>query len=120
MVVDELDALREKFDSCETLAFSDLSTQMILVTDSTSNLRREALDRLCAEAALLLGARGTASLGAHPSTCATIANPHAVRIFLRTSEEPNDALCCVCAPTVDVDAFLNEAKACLNRILSSD
>ena len=118
MVVDELDALREKYEGCSAIAFADLSTKMILVTDSGSNLRREALDALCAEAALLLGANGAPALGDQPSGKASVATTAQLRVFLRADQEPNDVLCCICGPKMDADAFVADACACLDRISS--
>jgi hypothetical protein len=116
MVVDELDKLRKSSTSCQTIAFADLSTQMILVTDTLSTLPREALDKLCKQAASLLGANGKVALGARPSRMALVANDTSVRLFLRASDEPNDVLCCVCTPSVDLDKFVADATGCLNRI----
>jgi len=116
MVVDELDALREKYQGCTALAFADLSTKMILVTDSGSNLRREALDALCAEAALLLGATGKPALADRPCDLASVASAAQFRVFLRAGQEPNDVLCCICGPGLDTDAFVADAHACLNNI----
>lgn len=120
MVVDELDSLRDTHAGCETLAFADLSTQMILVTDTNSRLPREALDALCAQAAKLLGSKGKVALGENPGTLALLANKSSVRVFLRASDEPNDVLCCVCAPNVDVDKLVADASECLQRISSGD
>lgn len=119
MVVDELDALRSKFDGCETIAFADLSTQMILVTDSGSDLRREALDALCSEATLTLGATGTPAIGTQISTVSIVAGKAVLRLFVRATQEPNEVLCCICTPKVDVGAFLADARSCLNRISGS-
>ena len=120
MVVDELDTLREQFDGCETLAFADLSTQMILVTNSGSSLRREALDNLCAEAALLLGTKGEVPLGHNTTNNAVVLNGRSVRIFVRNAAEPSDALCCICGPQTDIAGLAAAANACLNRILAND
>ena len=116
MVVDELDALRERYEDCTALAFADLSTKMILVADSGSNLRREALDALCAEAALLLGANGKPALADKSSDLASVVTSGQLRVFLRAEQEPNDVLCCVCGPMMDSDAFVADALACLNVI----
>ena len=116
MVVDELDALRDRFEGCTALAFADLSTKMILVTDSGSNLRREVLDALCAEAAFLLGANGTPALAEQPSDKASVTNPSQMRVFLRAEQEPNDVLCCICNSKLDADAFVADASASLDRI----
>jgi len=116
MVVDELDALRDTQDACRTIAFADLSTRMILVTDTASNLPREALDALCRQAATMLGTRSKVVLGVRPSQTALLANKSSVRVFLRSPDEPNDVLCCVCTPNVDLDKFIASASECLNRI----
>jgi len=118
MVVDELDALREKFDGCTALAFADLSTKMILVTDSSSNLRREVLDALCEEAALLLGSAEKPALGDRPSDMASVTSTSQLRVFLRAEHEPDDVLCCICGPKLDADRFVADACACLDRISS--
>jgi hypothetical protein len=91
---------------------------MILVTDTGSSLPREALDALCAEAALVLGLNNKVTLGTQPSQVALLAGKSSVRVFLRASDEPSDVLCCVCAPDVDVDKFIASATDCLDRISS--
>ena len=116
MVVSELDSLREDFEGCNMLAFADLSTQMILVTDSKTNLPREALDALCAEAALLLGDGKSPDMGTALRGRAVTTNGKEIRVFLRADNEPSDVLCCVCAATLDLGAFLDDAQTCLHRI----
>lgn len=118
MVVSELDALRNKFSGCRALAFADLSTKMILITDSDSNLRREALDALCGEAAVLFGTKGAPAFGDQQSNNASVTSPSAFRTFVRAANEPNDVLCCICDPDLDVAVFVAEARACVNRISS--
>ena len=116
MVVDELNAFREANPGCQLLAFADLSTNMILVTDSKTSHPREVLDALCDEAATLLGRRGKAALGEVPSNSAVWATQASLRVFLRAPDEPNDVLCCVCAPNVNVGKLMANATACLDRI----
>jgi hypothetical protein len=118
MVVNSLDALHDSYPGCETLAFADLSTQMILVTNSATTSRREVLDALCSEAALNLGAAGNVAIGTDPSITAIIAGQDQVRIFLRATKEPTDVLCCVFQPGVDIAGFLPAARACLEQISS--
>ena len=116
MASDELDALSSRFPGCDTLAFADLATKMVLVTNSSNTRSREALDRLCSEAALTLGEAGQPPLG--DATCGTAlhASRDSISIFLRAEHEPSDVLCCVCSTEVDVPAFLAEARPCLQRI----
>ena len=116
MVVDALDALQNKFAGCETVAFADLSTQMILVTNSETQYRRETLDMLCAEAALALGSKNKPMLGDQAGDAAFVATRNQLRIFLRASQEPSDVLCCVCAPDIDIAGFLSDARPCLEKI----
>lgn len=118
MVVDELDALHGRFDACDTLAFADLSTQMILVTNTDTSYRRETLDALCAEAALTLGAEKKLPFGDVASKAAFVASKDQMRIYLRAADEPTDVLCCVCKTDVDLDAFLKDARPCLDKISS--
>lgn len=120
MVGDELDALQGKYEGCTALAFADLSTKMILVTDSRSNLPREALDSLCAEAVLLLGGKGKPALAEKPGKMASVATSGQLRVFLRSEQEPNDVLCCICGPMMDADAFIADAQACLSVISGDD
>lgn len=116
MVVDDLDALKRKFAGCDTIAFADLSTQMILVTNSDTTYRRETLDRLCAEAALFLGAKNQPTIGNGSGSAAFVASKDEMRIFLRADAEPTDVFCCVCAPDIDVAGFLADARPCLEKI----
>ncbi len=116
MVVSELDTLRAASVGCQAIAFADLSTRMILVTDTQSKLPRETLDALCVQAASVLGAHGKIALGTHPSRIALLAEKTSIHLFLRASSEPDDVLCCICAPDVNVDKFVTAATECLNRI----
>jgi hypothetical protein len=116
MVANELDALKSQFSACETIAFADLATNMVLVTNSDTPQERHALDQLCAEAALLLGNPDMPQLGTNAVISAVVSTQDHLRLFLRASGEPNDALCCVGSGDLDVLAFLPAAQACLHRI----
>jgi len=99
MVSDDLDALHSKFPACETLAFADLSTKMILVTNTDSPHQRETLDTLCAEAALTLGPADTPAIGDSPSDAAFIATRDHPPSFLR-----RDHVCKKSAVAIDATA----------------
>ncbi len=118
MVADALDALQNDFEGCETIAFADLSTQMILITNTGTSHRRETLDSLCAEAALTLGTSKKIAVGTAPSSTAIVAEPEQLRVFLRADKEPSDVLCCVFRPGLDIATFLPAARACLEQISS--
>lgn len=116
MATEDLDALRSQFPKCETLAFADLSTDMVLLTNSDTPRAREALNALCAAAAQSLGRPGTPNFGDSESDTALIATRDELTIFLRAPNEPGDVLCCVCAPDLDVSAFLLAARPTLQKI----
>jgi hypothetical protein len=116
MVADALDILHGKHPSCDTLAFADLSTQMILITNSGTTFRREGLDALCAEAALTFGTGGGTALGNSDAGLVIVATADHLRIYLRAAQVPTDALCCVCTHDVAIDPFLKDARACLEQI----
>ena len=116
MVAEVLDKLHDRYPGCETLAFADLSTKMVLITNSTTTFRREGLDSLCSEAALAFGTGGAPTIGENDAMTAFVATRDQLRIYIRDAREPNDALCCVCSHDVAVDSFLNDARACLQEI----
>lgn len=116
MVTEDLDALHSKFPQCETIAFADLSTDMILITNSAAPQTREALNALCADAAKSLGKPGSPNFGEGESDVAMIATRDQLTIFLRAADEPTDVLCCVCKPDLDVAAFLTAARPTLQKI----
>lgn len=116
MVADALDRLHDEFPTCDTLAFADLSANMVLITNSETTFRREGLDSLCAEAALAFGDEGAPALGDHPAMTAIVATRDHLRIYIRDAQEPTDALCCVCSHDIDLDSFLKNARACLEKI----
>lgn len=117
MVSDELDALQSRFPDCETLAYADLTTGMVLVTNRATPLERHGLNRLCADAALVLGAAETAPpFGTSPATSAVVSDQDGVSLFLRAEGQPGDALLCVGRGGLDLATFIPEARACLQRI----
>ncbi len=116
---DDLDSLRASFAACETVAFADLSSRMVLVTSSERKLRQEALDALCEEAGLLFeGPKGGAPIFSSDdgADTAIFATQDGVDVFLRATSEPTDVLCCRCGAEIDVAAFITEARAQLEKI----
>ncbi|MBM7067981.1 hypothetical protein [Actibacterium sp. 188UL27-1] len=117
-VSDELDSLRSAFPDCQTVAFADLSSRMILKTSSAQKTPQELMDRLCEEAVSIFGDIGS-NLSLSDDTDAAQAvvfTSTSLKIFLRGAQEPADILCCVCSPSIDVDSFLRHAQPALDRI----
>jgi hypothetical protein len=110
MVAEILDKLVADHDGCRVVAYADLATDMVLITNKGHDLRREALDALCREASLTLAA---ADGGAGQCHTAVTATPDHMKLFLRTGEEAQEALCCICSPTIDMTQFLPALRASL-------
>ena len=113
MQTDVLDGLAKKHPDCIIAAYADIGTGIALVTNSGKTFPREALDELCVEAALTLGTKDAPPLGAIPSDEAIKIDDTALFVYLRAPDEPTDALICMCRPTIALDDFLNDARACL-------
>ncbi len=106
MVQDALDKVCNGTEGCESLAFVDLSTRMVLVANADTPESQDTLNLLCAEAAVLL----------NEGQIAMAATAEHVHVFLRSAADPSDALCCICAPGTDFAAFVPVAQACLAEI----
>lgn len=110
MVQAVLNAVCEDFQGCHTIAYADLSTQLILATNTKTELSRDTLNALCAQANLAL-AKGSVGV---------IGTQAGFQVFLRATAEPNDALICLCSLQTDMVRFLPAAQACLAAIASTD
>lgn len=106
MVQEVLDAVCETFDSCETLAYADLSTRLVLATNSETDQRRDALNALCAQAEVVL----------EGGNISVIATASGFRLFLRDHSEPMDGLICLCGLQTDMAKFIPVAQQCLSEI----
>lgn len=110
MVQTALNALCDQFDGCDTVAFADLSTRMVLVTNSQTPESQDTLNALCQEADQLLQGGNQALVGTSTQ----------LRLFVRATAEPSDALCCVCDISTDVAALLPALQTCLEGISSGE
>jgi hypothetical protein len=120
MSADSLKSLIEDHPALRAVVFADLSTRMVLVSESRVQMLREALQALCQRAAETLTAVDSDPLDPETACDAAISlREDGLGVFLRVPGAPNDALCCVCEPTIDLDAFLEDARACLDGIVSA-
>lgn len=110
MVQDSLNAVCEIFDSCTTLAYADLSTQLVLATNEGAEHTRETLNGLCAEATLIL----------EHSFLGVVGTPTGFRVFVRSPEEPTDGLICLCGLETDMALLIPEIEHCLADIVTGD
>lgn len=103
-----LEQLHADWDGCSAVVLVDLSAQMPLVSVTSSAAPQETLDQLCAEAVLLLPLS--------QDGCALMALAGQTRIYLRSDSDPDDGLCCICAPDLAIAPFVAAARACLQQI----
>lgn len=111
MLAKRLEQLTEAYPDCIIAAFADLGTGVTLVTAGEANPPREALDELCAEAALTLGGEGAPAIGAETCPAAVKVVDHAIFVYIRAKDEPSDALMCMCRPEIDLQPFLENASS---------
>ena len=106
MVQDALDTVCGDVKGCLSLSFVDLSTWMVLVSNSATPESQDTLNALCAEAALLLET-GHVAMASHAEH---------IHLFMRSSTDPSDALCCICAHNAAFDKLVPSVQACLSQI----
>ena len=114
-ITERLEELRVNFPECRIAAFADLSAKTILTYSASSKPRQEELDALCAAAADLLNgdlaqqlirtvpdAKAVEEVASQTGSQMTVA--------LRLTNAPDEALCCLCAPEIDLGAFSGRAR----------
>lgn len=113
-IQEDLDALRQSVPGCDVVAFADIGTNLVLVASSEGSPRRELLDQLCGAAVGHFGKNAVADLDVPDIALDAEANGP-VRIFMRDRSEPSDAICAICKPDVDIEAYLSNARDLLDR-----
>ena len=118
-----LDRLRRDFPACRLVAFADLTTGMVLSSSADIPVAQERLDRLCATAVQLLGGESAVRVSRAAGQDDTGWLGHAMAIdggeiglFVRSSQEPNDALCCLCDVAEELDALIVAATRSLDAL----
>ncbi len=106
-----LDTLAEGHSDCLLVAYADISIGITLRAAGDKTVPREALDEMCAEAALTLGAGDDPVLGQSTSDLALKSVENAIFVFLRAPDEPGEALIAMCRDTIALDSFLADARA---------
>ncbi|MEM7074047.1 MAG: hypothetical protein AAGA28_04495 [Pseudomonadota bacterium] len=105
-----LQKLRARVPGCELLVYTDLQSRTVLGSDGALRYPQEHLDALCLCAADLFDVTGHAPKG--PFSHALFFGAGGGRGFFRNGADPGEALCCICALSVDVDQLvqvMNEA-----------
>lgn len=122
-VEQELNKLRAVSEGCGLAAFADLRTKLVLRVSADGDWPQERLDTLCAEAAQsfrqadsdVLRKAGLSNADA-PARETVVLGVQDIRVFVRSEEDPNDMICCVCRSADDVPALAQAAHQALRAI----
>ena len=119
----QLDTLLLDFPNCETVAFADISTGLVLCSSTQRTMSRGQLDALCNAAIELLDGKGTslafATLAPNENKKvqeALLMKDGLLNVFVRSSIVSTEALCCICAADIEIDAFIDRACSELAKI----
>lgn len=120
-VAEQLDEMRSSLAGCSLVAFTDLSSQLVLCTSAATKPVQEELNALSQAANLALNgaiAMGAAQVWSNeaPAETAMLLTGSEARVFLRASGSQNEALICVCAPDSALDVVVETARSTLGRI----
>lgn len=126
-VTDALDAMRSELQGCTLVAFTDLSSNLVLCASSAARPAQEELDGLARAAQAALDgtlAEGAAQVWQAKSAqakadTAMLLSESEARIFLRAPGESVEALVCVCAPDADLQAVLDCGRSTFGRIVEN-
>lgn len=117
-VSESLGAVVKAFPQARLVAFADLSSRMILSSSGALRMTQEHLDGLCNQARASfddpLFALSVEAFGEPHG--AIVMGADTVRVFLRSEEEPADALCCICDHSIDLGAFVTKIRETLESI----
>ncbi|MDJ0640828.1 MAG: hypothetical protein QNJ20_18575 [Paracoccaceae bacterium] len=120
----ELDEMRKAIRGCSLVAFTDLTSKLVLSTSAAAAPMQEEMNALSEAAGLALDgafAEGAAPVwgGEEPAELAILMTGEDARLFLRSQANPAEALVCVCGATTDLSEAAEAARATLDRIVSA-
>lgn len=125
-VTDALDAMRSQLPGCSLVAFTDLTSNVVLrASVAAPRPAQEELDALARAAQIALdgplaeGAAAAWEEGARADAAMLLTGSEA-RVFLRAPGDSAEALVCVCAPDVDLQAVVDCGRAIFGRIVGQD
>jgi len=123
-VTKALDTLRAEAPGCALVAFTDLSTGLVLSSSAAGAVGQEELDVLALAAQdVLLGTVGEGAQALFaggtempPGTGITLTRKEA-RVYLRSPAGGFEALACLCAPGADLGTVAARGRETLEAIL---
>jgi hypothetical protein len=124
-ISEELYAFRERIPGCSVVLFADLSTGMVLASNSAEKIPQEKLDALCLDACDALKSVEAAAVaevafgcqGAEPDV-AFRTDGRLVKCFVRLPGQVEEALCFIVSGPAVSENSVEEASVAIRRILS--
>ena len=117
-VSDHLGAVVKAYPQARIVAFADLSSRMILASHGNQPVTQENLDALCEQARTSfddpLFSLSVEAFG--EPHAATVLALDGVKVFLRSENEPADAMVCVCDHSIDLAGFVAKIRETLEKI----
>lgn len=124
-ISEELSAFRERVPGCSVVLFADLSTGMVLASNSAEKMTQEKLDALCMDACETLSnvqavavAEAAFDREMPEPDVAFRADGRLIQCFVRLPGEVEEALCIALAEAAVPEELVDEASGTLRRILS--
>lgn len=118
----ELANFREKFPECSVVVLADLSTGMVLASETQDKLAHETLDKLCQNAMLALAgptANDIADVFGQdkiPSKFISL-TANQKECFVRAAPPAQEALCLVLSSGKDMVPMMEHAAEVLNNLV---
>ena len=123
MIVDQFDKFRTEFSDCVAVVFLDIASGTVLCVSTETKTPQERLDALCAVGAELLDGDTAQSFckvldGSDNGTMqeGVFTSPSEICLFLRSDQDPMEALAFVCDAKVVIDDLVKNARKLLNQI----
>lgn len=123
MIFEQLEALRAEFSECLSVVLADISSGTVLCVSAAEKHPQERQDSLCELAAEMLdGAAANSFSQALNMPESSAVNESVVLagsetyLFLRSAQDPVEAMLCICSNNIDLESFIHTARAQLNCI----
>ena len=113
---EQLNSFRTAVPGCRIATFADLSSGLVLFTSPDTRVPQERLDALCdAARKLLLNdlPSGLATALGSEVMSAIVPEDDDLLVFVRSANDPCEAILCDCSANVDVHAVVSGAAAAL-------
>lgn len=117
-VIDHLNEINTAFEGVQIVAYTDLSSQMVLGNVTKKKIGQEHLDALCKQAVAAFDDPLLSLADTNPDSPndAIILGLDGIMVCLCSASDPDDALICQCDDSVDVEILLSVCRNVLTEI----